>query len=135
MDIQQFDPKALPRGEKQIVALDVTTLPDGSPLRLTGLSVSGHEPGPLVVVLAGVHGDEYEGMLAIPEIYRQLEPAGMKGTMIAVPACNVPAFQTATRSSRSTGSTWRASFRATPGERLPSASHTGLASASCATPI
>ena len=99
MDIRQFDPAALPRGEKQIVDLDVTTLPDGSPLRLTGLGVSGREPGPLVVVLAGVHGDEYEGILAIPEIYRQLEPAVLKGTMIAVPACNVPAFHTATRTS------------------------------------
>lgn len=99
MDIRKFDAAALPRGLKQVVELEVTTLPDGSPLRLTALTVTGRQAGPLVVVLAGVHGDEYEGMLAIPEIYRRLEPAAMRGTMIAVPACNVPAFQTATRSS------------------------------------
>ena len=115
MDIQEFDPAALPRGEKQIVELDVTSLPDGSPLRLMGLSVTGYEPGSLVVVLAGVHGDEYEGMLAIPEIYRQLVPAGMRGTLIAVPACNVPAFQTATRSSPIDGLNMARVFPGDPG--------------------
>jgi predicted deacylase len=115
VDIQQFDPKALPRGAKQIVALDVTTLPDGSPLRLTGLSVSGHEPGPLVVVLAGIHGDEYEGILAIPEIFRQLEPATLKGALIAVPVCNVPAFHAATRSSPIDGLNLARVFPGDPG--------------------
>jgi predicted deacylase len=115
VDIQEFDPTVLPRGEKQIVELEVTTLPDGNLLRLTGLSVTGCEPGPMVVVLAGVHGDEYEGMLAIPEIYRQLEPAAMKGTMIAVPACNVPAFQTATRSSPIDGLNMARVFPGDPG--------------------
>ena len=99
MDIRQFDPTTLPRGEKQLVALDVTTLPDGSTLRLTALTVTGRSAGPTVVVLAGIHGDEYEGMLAIPEIYRQLDPQALAGTVLAVPACNVPAFQSATRSS------------------------------------
>src|SRR5437588_6566409 len=99
MDIRAFDIAALPRGEKQIVELEVTTLPDGSPLRLMGMTVTGALAGPLVVVLAGVHGDEYEGMLAIPEIYQRLQPAEMAGSVVMVPACNVPAFQSATRSS------------------------------------
>src|ERR1700736_2616557 len=99
MDIRQFDPAALPRGEKQVVELDVTTLPDGNPLRLISLNVCGREPGPLVVVLAGVHGDEYEGIIAIPEIVRQLDPRTLRGTVVAVPVCNVPAYHAATRSS------------------------------------
>src|ERR1700682_1772475 len=99
MDIRQFDPAALPRGEKQVIELDVATLPDGNPLRLISLSVSGREPGPLVVALAGVHRDEDEGTIATPEIVRQLDPATLRGTVVAVPVCNVPAYQTATRSS------------------------------------
>jgi predicted deacylase len=95
MDIRLFDPAALPRGEKLVVELDVTTLPDGNPLRLIALSVSGRVAKPLVVV----HGDEYEGMVAIPEIFRRLEPAALRGTVVAVPICNVPAYQAATRSS------------------------------------
>ncbi|MCX6045436.1 MAG: succinylglutamate desuccinylase/aspartoacylase family protein, partial [Chloroflexi bacterium] len=30
------------------------------------LYVTGHEPGPTLVVTAAVHGDEYEGIEAIP---------------------------------------------------------------------
>ena len=99
MDIREFDLEGLARGEKRSIELDVTTLPDGSALRLIGMLVTGRRPGPTVVVLAGIHGDEYEGMLAIPEVFRQLQPEELAGTVIAVPVCNIPAFQTATRSS------------------------------------
>ncbi len=99
MNIQDFDLHTLPRNTKQVIPLDITTMPDGNPLRLHALAVTGREPGPMLVVLAGVHGDEYEGIIAIPEIFRRLDPATLRGTFIAVPACNVPAYVAATRSS------------------------------------
>ncbi|MCA1553885.1 MAG: succinylglutamate desuccinylase/aspartoacylase family protein, partial [Chloroflexi bacterium] len=99
MNIQDFDFHALERNAKHTLTLDVTTQPDGNMLSLHALVVVGREAGPTVVVIAGVHGDEYEGIIAIPEIFRRLDPSAMCGTLIAVPVCNVPAFVTATRSS------------------------------------
>jgi predicted deacylase len=115
MNIQQFNHRRLERGTKQRIPLDVTTLPDGSPLRLHALVAAGREQGPLVLVLAGIHGDEYEGVLAIPEIMRRLEPSAMKGTVVAVPVCNVPAFATATRSSPVDGLNMARVFPGHPG--------------------
>lgn len=99
MHIRDFDPASLSPGAKQTLDLDVTPMPDGLPLRLTLLAAVGALPGPTVVVLAGVHGDEYEGILAIPEVMRHLDPAALRGTVLAVPVCNVPAYLTATRAS------------------------------------
>ena len=63
------------------------------------LAAAGHGDGPTLAVLAGVHGDEYEGIRAIPRIFRALDQADLRGRLIAVPVCNVPAYRTATRSS------------------------------------
>ncbi|MCW5850872.1 MAG: succinylglutamate desuccinylase/aspartoacylase family protein [Anaerolineae bacterium] len=97
--IRDFTLDSLPTATKTVLDLDVATMPDGQPLRLTLLAARGREAGPTVVVLAGVHGDEYEGMLVIPEVFARLDPAQMRGTVLMVPICNVPAYQGALRSS------------------------------------
>jgi predicted deacylase len=99
MNIQNFSLQSLTRNFKHILTLDLTTLPDGNLLSLYALVAVGRETGPTVVVLAGVHGDEYEGITTIPEVFRQLDPALMRGTFIGVPVCNVPAYLAAARSS------------------------------------
>ncbi len=66
---------------------------------LTVLATVGATDGPTLAVLAGVHGDEYEGIRAIPQVFRAIDPAELRGRLIMVPVCNVPAFRTATRSS------------------------------------
>ncbi|MBI5878575.1 MAG: succinylglutamate desuccinylase/aspartoacylase family protein [Chloroflexi bacterium] len=99
MNIQQFDVSKLARGAKQHLKLDLTTLGDGHMLSLDMLAAAGSQPGPLVVVLAGIHGDEYEGMIAIPQVYAGLDPQALRGTVVCVPVCNAPAFGSATRSS------------------------------------
>lgn len=99
MNIEAFDLHALPRGAKTTLTLDITIMPDGSTLSLPALVAVGREAGPTVVVLSGVHGDEYEGIIAIPEIFRRLDPSAMRGALVAVPVCNVPAYLAATRAS------------------------------------
>ncbi len=79
--------------------LPVMTLPDGSELALPLLERAGAQPGPTLALLAGVHGDEYEGVQAIHEVMRTLDPARLIGTILAVPVCNVPAYLAATRCS------------------------------------
>lgn len=99
MHIKDFDLPGVARNSKKVLTLEVTNLPGGAPLQLTALVVGGAEDGPTLAVLGGVHGDEYEGPLAIAQVFESLQPEDLKGTFVAVPACNLPAFETATRSS------------------------------------
>jgi predicted deacylase len=46
-----------------------------------------------------VHGDEYEGIEAIPQAFVDVDPAVLSGTLVMVPACNLPAYEAAQRSS------------------------------------
>ena len=45
----------------------------------------------------GVHGDEFEGIVALARLVGSLDPAPMAGTVIALPVCNPFAFQSQSR--------------------------------------
>lgn len=53
--------------------------------------------GPTVLLTAGVHGDEYEGQVALSEFARRLDPGMVQGRVIILPALNLPAVEAATR--------------------------------------
>jgi predicted deacylase len=95
----RFDPDHLVPGARATLGLDVTTLPTGGLLELPLLVVRGARPGKTIVVLGGVHGDEYEGMAAVRAVYRALDPQELRGMFLGISVCNPPAFATATRTS------------------------------------
>lgn len=53
--------------------------------------------GPTVLFTGGVHGDEYEGPIAISKLARSLDPARIQGRVILMPAVNIPAVLNDTR--------------------------------------
>src|SRR5204862_2768109 len=53
--------------------------------------------GPTVLVLAGNHGDEYQGQIAIMKLARELTPAMVTGRVILIPSLNFPAAKAGTR--------------------------------------
>ncbi len=55
--------------------------------------------GPKVVLVAGNHGDEWEGQLALGELIRRLEPSDIRGRLIILPSANFPAVAAALRTS------------------------------------
>lgn len=89
----------LPRGRKATDWLIVAGRADGTMWQLPLLYVTGNEPGPTLVVTAAVHGDEYEGVEAIPRIFQRVKPDALRGTLVMVPVCNMPAYEVAQRSS------------------------------------
>jgi N-alpha-acetyl-L-2,4-diaminobutyrate deacetylase len=54
-------------------------------------------PGPTVLVTGGIHGDEYEGPLAILDAARRLTEKDIAGRLILLPFMNHPAVKAATR--------------------------------------
>lgn len=95
----EFNLAALPSGVKTTGWMETASRVDGSVWRLPLLAAKSVEPGPTLVVLAAVHGDEYEGVEAIPLVFDVVDPAALRGTLVMVPACNLPAYEAAQRSS------------------------------------
>lgn len=53
--------------------------------------------GPTVLFTGGLHGDEYEGQIAVSRLARSLDPAAIEGRVIMIPALNMPAVMSDTR--------------------------------------
>jgi hypothetical protein len=58
---------------------------------------AGHEDGPTVCVTAGIHGCEYAGILAAIDLFAQIDPSVLKGTLAIMPVCNPVAFARVSR--------------------------------------
>ena len=72
--------------------------------------VLNNGPGRTALVMAGNHGDEYPGQVAILKLMRALEPERIRGRVILIPALNVPASKAATRLSPLDGRNLNRSF-------------------------
>jgi predicted deacylase len=55
------------------------------------IAVVANGRGPTAFFMAGNHGDEYEGQIALVKLIRALEPSEIQGRVIIVPAANLPA--------------------------------------------
>jgi uncharacterized protein len=64
---------------------------------MAALVLVGANPGPTLVVSAGIHGDEYEGVRAIFETLEAIAPTSLRGRILAAPIVNWPAHRAATR--------------------------------------
>ena len=60
-------------------------------------TVVSHGKGPTVLILAGNHGDEYQGQIAVMKLARELTPEMVNGRIILIPSLNFPAARAATR--------------------------------------
>ena len=84
MRFVDFDPGTLAQGLCHRLYLELGPSLDGQPFGVPLLAVRGGS-GPTLVVLAGVHGDEFEGVAAIHELFRRLEPERLRGTLLGRP--------------------------------------------------
>jgi predicted deacylase len=53
--------------------------------------------GPTVLLTGGVHGDEYEGPIALSKLVNKIGASDVSGRIIVIPALNYPAFLAASR--------------------------------------
>jgi predicted deacylase len=68
-------------------------LPDGRPVQTPVMIMRGAQTGPVLWLHACVHGNEYCGTFTLHELVHGLRPETLKGTVIALPALNVTAFE------------------------------------------
>ncbi|WP_127584217.1 succinylglutamate desuccinylase/aspartoacylase family protein [Paenibacillus koleovorans] len=102
MDIAAFELGTLPPGSKTSVTL---TFGDDNGLHTTlpVHVVRSASPGPTLLVIAAVHGDEYEGVHTAIRLIRDLHPAHIRGTVVVVPVVNMLAYDGIMRSTPEDG--------------------------------
>ncbi len=74
LQVSDFALEAIPPASKWKGWIHLGELPGGEQVRWPVLVVRGRQPGKVLLATAGTHGDEYEGMAAIHQFYRQLNP-------------------------------------------------------------
>ena len=76
--------------------IDVLELPDGTSVRLPIMSLQGASAGPRLVLIGASHGWEVTGTQVIIKVMRErLDPASLRGSVVAVPVANPVGFQRA----------------------------------------
>jgi len=78
-------------------ALHVGPAADGRSREIPLLICHGAKDGPVVWINGATHGDEPEGAFSIFRLFDALDAAQVSGTVVGVPAMNVPAFEAGKR--------------------------------------
>jgi predicted deacylase len=73
--------------------LRVGDLPDGLPMEIPVIIVQGAQDGPVLWMHGCVHGNEYCGTFSIHRFIRSLDPATLRGVVVALPVLNITGFQ------------------------------------------
>lgn len=78
------------------------------------IAVIRNGDGPTVFLMAGNHGDEYEGQVVLTKLIRSLEPGQIRGRVIVMPAANLPAAMDGARVSPIDGGNLNRAFPGDP---------------------
>jgi predicted deacylase len=69
----------------------------GSVMETPVIVIHGERPGPRLCLVAGVHGDELNGVETVRRLAYAIEPEDLAGTVIAVPIVNLLGFSRGSR--------------------------------------
>lgn len=88
-----IDDIAIPLGTEKIIEVEVARLPSGTLIHMPIHVFRSKEPGPVVLLSGGLHGDEINGIETVRRMVSGLALRQLrKGTVIALPIINVYGF-------------------------------------------
>jgi predicted deacylase len=90
--VDRLDVESLPKGAVTRLYVEMMERGTVEPIRLSVLVARGQRPGPVLGVTAAMHGNELNGIPIIHRLFRELDPAKLSGTVVAVPVVNIPGF-------------------------------------------
>ncbi len=79
-------------GEKRSGYIIVPAGNDAPEVKIPVTVVNGSKDGPVLALIAGVHGYEYPPVLAMARLAKELDPASLSGKVIIVHVANIPSF-------------------------------------------
>ncbi|MCI0621375.1 MAG: succinylglutamate desuccinylase/aspartoacylase family protein [Acidobacteria bacterium] len=93
----QWQPDKLKLKSRSRLRLRLDGYSDALRIEIPFYALVGSSRGPKLVVIAGIHGDEFEGVRVLHELARAIEPKKLKGTLTLVPVANPQAFYAGVR--------------------------------------
>lgn len=84
--------KVINPGKRMVVQIPMPGLYNASPMTMPVHVIHGKHPGPCVLVIAAVHGDEINGVEIIRRLLKLSALKHLHGTLVAVPVANVYGF-------------------------------------------
>jgi len=75
-------------GEIAKGSLGSVEMADGSRAHVPVINVNGAQEGPILTVIAAIHGTEISGIGAIHQVVKSIDPKKLRGALIAVPGGN-----------------------------------------------
>ena len=82
------------------------------------ITVIGNGDGPTAILFGGNHGDEYEGVVALMNLARRVEPEQINGRLIMIPMLNRPAVLAGTRLSPLDGQNMNRAYPGKPDDTI-----------------
>lgn len=79
-------------GQQVLTRLVISRLPSGTVIDIPVHVFRAVEPGPTVLLMAGLHGDEVNGIETIRRMIRRRLLTPLRGTIIAIPILNIYGF-------------------------------------------
>ena len=95
--ISEIDITAYPATSVSRVWLHIIEDEFGQSCQIPVMIMQGAQPGPVLGLTAAVHGNELNGISVIHNLFRQVRPKELSGTIVAFPAVNVPGLKAGTR--------------------------------------
>ena len=84
-------------GERRRLSLRAGESFAGDAVDIPVLVVRGTTPGPTLCLVAGVHGDELNGIEIVRKIFEEMGPRDLSGMLIGVPVANVHGLRRSSR--------------------------------------
>lgn len=95
--IDKLDVADLPSGQVTKLYFRVTDTSIGQGWYVPVIVVKGAKPGPRLLITAGIHGDELNGISVLQHLAQSIDPKILSGTLVAVPGLNTPGLLHSTR--------------------------------------
>lgn len=103
--IDQLDATDLKRGEIHRFWFRAGDSALGQGWYVPVVVVQGAKPGPRLLLTAGIHGDELNGIAVLHRLAREVDPATVSGSLVMIPGLNTPGLNNSTRSFTPRGGT------------------------------
>mgnify|MGYP001579638284 FL=1 len=97
MHLKDFGISKLEKNSKTVLRVEISTDEQGEVVQQTLLVIRGNKDGPILLLTGGVHGDEFEGPQTIVNLFHEIEPENLSGSLIGLVIANEPAYQHANR--------------------------------------
>ena len=84
-------------GQFTHLTIKISESSTGRPVQTPIFIANSKEPGPALFLIAGVHGNELNGVGAVRALINQIDGTQLRGSLVCMPVVNVPGFLAGSR--------------------------------------